>query len=164
MKFLNCPNCSLINPPRAQRCDCGYDFKSHEMRRPYVQSNSTEESACATWVYYWLAVELIAGVILDATVGSSRVAAWSIALVIGISIAYGIVFLRRLHGTHTTNPTGFHNVMDEIVIEEENPTPERDPRAWCRVQGATDILDRYYQSPRTMYISDDSTILASSKP
>ena len=25
---MECPHCGLINPPEAQRCDCGYDFES----------------------------------------------------------------------------------------------------------------------------------------
>jgi len=25
---MQCPNCNLINPPDALRCDCGYDFSS----------------------------------------------------------------------------------------------------------------------------------------
>lgn len=29
---MDCPNCRLINPPEAERCDCGYDFlRSHKM-------------------------------------------------------------------------------------------------------------------------------------
>ena len=29
---MHCPNCGLINPPTAQRCDCGYDFTSHTIK------------------------------------------------------------------------------------------------------------------------------------
>jgi hypothetical protein len=25
----DCPKCGLVNPPAAQRCDCGYDFTRH---------------------------------------------------------------------------------------------------------------------------------------
>ena len=30
-----CPVCKLINPPSAQRCDCGYDFISNTQESPY---------------------------------------------------------------------------------------------------------------------------------
>ena len=30
-----CPKCGLYNPAEAQRCDCGYDFESHQIERPY---------------------------------------------------------------------------------------------------------------------------------
>jgi hypothetical protein len=33
----DCPNCGLINPPDAQRCDCGYDFASRSMRESYLK-------------------------------------------------------------------------------------------------------------------------------
>lgn len=32
-----CPNCGLINPDIAQRCDCGYDFECGEIKSPYVK-------------------------------------------------------------------------------------------------------------------------------
>jgi hypothetical protein len=32
----NCPKYRLINPPIAQRCDCGYDFEIGEMRKSYL--------------------------------------------------------------------------------------------------------------------------------
>ena len=32
---MNCPRCKLINPDTALRCDCGYDFESKTVERPY---------------------------------------------------------------------------------------------------------------------------------
>ena len=34
---MNCPNCSLVNPPTAQRCDCGYDFVTKTVKEPYFR-------------------------------------------------------------------------------------------------------------------------------
>ena len=34
---IDCPQCGLINPPEAQRCDCGYDFVAGKSTRPYVK-------------------------------------------------------------------------------------------------------------------------------
>ena len=31
-----CPECKLINPPNAQRCDCGYDFDTGQMKESYL--------------------------------------------------------------------------------------------------------------------------------
>ncbi len=31
-----CPHCKLINPPTAQRCDCGYDFPTGKLRGSYL--------------------------------------------------------------------------------------------------------------------------------
>jgi len=33
---MNCPNCGLINPPTAQRCDCGYDFVDRRQKQPLL--------------------------------------------------------------------------------------------------------------------------------
>lgn len=29
---MECPNCKLVNPPTAMRCDCGYDFQGDTNR------------------------------------------------------------------------------------------------------------------------------------
>ena len=33
---MDCPNCKLVNPPEAERCDCGFDFKTREMKKSYL--------------------------------------------------------------------------------------------------------------------------------
>jgi hypothetical protein len=39
-----CPECGLINPPDAQRCDCGYDFASRTMQQSYSGTNAAASS------------------------------------------------------------------------------------------------------------------------
>jgi hypothetical protein len=34
----DCPKCGLINPTEAERCDCGYDFVSRKVERPYLMT------------------------------------------------------------------------------------------------------------------------------
>ena len=29
-----CPNCQLLNPPAAQHCDCGYNFRTRSIEQP----------------------------------------------------------------------------------------------------------------------------------
>src|SRR5919106_1578801 len=33
---MDCPACGLVNPPTAQRCDCGYDFVDRSQKQPLV--------------------------------------------------------------------------------------------------------------------------------
>ena len=39
---MDCPRCGLINPPEAQRCDCGYDFASRQMKSSYLSAEELE--------------------------------------------------------------------------------------------------------------------------
>ena len=34
---MECPHCGLLNPPSAQRCDCGYDFLSQSLQASYLE-------------------------------------------------------------------------------------------------------------------------------
>ena len=37
---MKCPRCSLVNPPIAQRCDCGWDFVSQRQEQTYLEPKS----------------------------------------------------------------------------------------------------------------------------
>ena len=41
----DCPKCSLLNPPEAERCDCGFDFTTSQMKRPSLLSGSLPKAA-----------------------------------------------------------------------------------------------------------------------
>ncbi len=36
---MDCPHCGLVNPPDAQRCDCGYDFTTKTLKEPHGRSD-----------------------------------------------------------------------------------------------------------------------------
>jgi hypothetical protein len=38
---MDCPNCGLVNPDTAQRCDCGYDFYAKTVKESYLNLSST---------------------------------------------------------------------------------------------------------------------------
>ena len=37
---MTCPNCGLINPATAQRCDCGFDFDAWLVKESYLDSKA----------------------------------------------------------------------------------------------------------------------------
>jgi hypothetical protein len=55
---VTCPRCKLTNPGTAQRCDCGYDFETKTVEKPYFTSGPREIGG-------WLAL-----LIFQLTVGS----------------------------------------------------------------------------------------------
>lgn len=47
---IDCPACGLVNPPSAQRCDCGYDFAARQVLSTYLTEKDLardEEHAAA---------------------------------------------------------------------------------------------------------------------
>jgi hypothetical protein len=38
----DCPKCGLVNPPEAQRCDCGWDFGSRSAQQSYNPKAATD--------------------------------------------------------------------------------------------------------------------------
>ena len=63
----------LVNPTEAQRCDCGYDFASGQMKRSYLRPKQARKAAviaggsavAAVFIYLFIArwgLRLVAGV------------------------------------------------------------------------------------------------------
>ena len=111
---VNCPNCRLVNPPAAERCDCGYDFATKSLKSSYIVG-STDVSSLATEVIRglgrrdlmvggaWLGVGLLA------TIGSYAFAATqadhSYVVAYG-AIVVGVVRLGRgLYRTQANRPS-----------------------------------------------------------
>lgn len=44
---MKCPNCNLLNPENAERCDCGYDFPTQTIKASYLTVQQTP-----SWNYW----------------------------------------------------------------------------------------------------------------
>ena len=55
---MDCPRCNLVNPPTAERCDCGYDFRTGQVLESYV--TGTAISARELRPERWVSVALLA--------------------------------------------------------------------------------------------------------
>jgi hypothetical protein len=61
----DCPNCKLVNPDAALRCDCGYDFPSRSLQRSYLTATDRKLKARAggvalTLLYFYCAIRVAA--------------------------------------------------------------------------------------------------------
>lgn len=97
---MECPKCSLINPQTAQRCDCGYDFESGTMKRPYLSSEEREKVSLS-WRYGPLAL-IVAGIVWVLKEVSESIAGhalgrwpWIAWLVLGVFFSVAVSKLVR---------------------------------------------------------------------
>jgi len=123
---MNCPNCDLINPPSAQRCDCGYDFKTQSMQMPYVRQEPAAPGRWGRWVLWFLAWTSLRGLLSSVPEESWiwDLGIWMIAITFCLGVGYAILSFFRLRGIQITNLTPRGQVMDERVTEKVAPPAE----------------------------------------
>ncbi len=65
-----CPTCGLVNPPEAQRCDCGYDFSAVRQERSYLPGRAPKHSEVGSDTLLSLGcVGMVVGVVAGVIVG-----------------------------------------------------------------------------------------------
>jgi hypothetical protein len=85
---MDCPNCRLVNPPDAERCDCGYDFPTATRKEPYT-NNDPSLSGVGGWLLFFC----ISLTILDPlysviqAIGDPRISQNGLAIVMILCIA-----------------------------------------------------------------------------
>jgi hypothetical protein len=80
----DCPRCRLVNPPSAQRCDCGYDFVSRTQERSFMSSGSGRPDGGSRVLGYGCLLLaplfLLAGIMSAVKVGGAAAAGDAFAL------------------------------------------------------------------------------------
>ena len=92
-----CPNCGLINPPGAARCDCGYDFAAAAVPPTPAERQAEAEAlaskARASWlcpVAAW-ASQIVLHLTLRGVPGLGPL--WTLAMVVQFALIVGGLYL-----------------------------------------------------------------------
>ena len=84
----DCPNCKLVNPDSALRCDCGYDFPTGNLEHSYLTHKDKKMAGGAIGGIF--AVYLLTRLILIGTTGKldpqMKVVALLLLAIITISV------------------------------------------------------------------------------
>ena len=114
---MKCPNCDLLNPPSALRCDCGYDFPSGTMKASYAHPSGTGAEAETGRRSTWLAlggaaalggvVTIIIGVQVGGTpVGHSGVGGAGLLMLVAAMPPFTLLCGLLLSAVKATRPQG----------------------------------------------------------
>ncbi len=105
MSDKKCPNCRLYNPPSAIRCDCGYDFETASMKRPYLVKHSltaiTTSSLWATVILktlYWTGI-IVGWGLMQSIMGKTLGIGGAIPnMVLAVPFLFGAIELYKSRG------------------------------------------------------------------
>jgi len=90
--MITCPHCSLANPAGAQRCDCGWDFTSSQMKASLLTSSDPSiKQKTPIWMIFLPEIVLLPIALL---VWSLQHSFW-LALAIVVAIPIVLLVLRR---------------------------------------------------------------------
>ena len=59
---MKCPRCGLTNPGVAQRCDCGFDFKTRSVEQAYFTQKLPKD--IRTFLIITITLNMIGGIVL----------------------------------------------------------------------------------------------------
>ena len=58
-----CPECRLVNPPEAERCDCGWDFVAGRQERSYLAAQPKPVRVGLALILIYVAVRIVIAVV-----------------------------------------------------------------------------------------------------
>ena len=129
---MDCPQCRLVNPPSAQRCDCGYDFETQKVEPPYFRQLASEHGCSWSWTWWVLG---LAGIRALASLPREVwVVLGGIAVCVGAVIA--LLWVRR---------------GSQIKAQATAAATSAGDR---RAQRADEFFERYYHDPDPTKVPD----------
>jgi hypothetical protein len=97
---MDCPRCKLTNPNTAQRCDCGYDFETKTIEKPY--STAKKENRLVSFkTLGMLGIFLTAAIVTDWLASKIfRIPSEAVELLtkISLNLAFAAFLLARAFG------------------------------------------------------------------
>ena len=105
---MECPRCRLLNPPSTQRCDCGYDFDSGQVKTPYMiqrersPETGAERAAMAVAVWVIDAIGAVCGVVVGTFVKFYLDNSF-LAIICGLFVVAVITVIARPSGAASTS-------------------------------------------------------------
>jgi hypothetical protein len=90
---MDCPNCKLVNPPTAARCDCGYDFEMHTVRESYLTQRDRRLSRQSLGVAGAILGVLV---LLESILRLTSVAVARHSLALGVLTALAVIVFVRV--------------------------------------------------------------------
>ena len=88
---MDCPECKLINPPGAERCDCGYDFKTGTMQESYLTERDYKRLSKAEIAAAILAKYLLVQVAVGFMYGAREEEHFRAPLLLAVVVLAGVL-------------------------------------------------------------------------
>jgi hypothetical protein len=79
---MKCPNCRLISPPQAERCDCGFDFSSGKIEESYLSDKDRQLRAKPKIWPWFIGWSVVNGVFRLVTANQEH----AVAILLGVGL------------------------------------------------------------------------------
>ena len=105
MQTKKCPNCGLLNPETAIRCDCGFDFETKAVEKPFLNKNEWDQQftpkytdlawigAISAVIFALIAFCFISGIVMVVdTSKNSEILVWLCIPISPLLILFSVAF------------------------------------------------------------------------
>ncbi len=93
---MDCPKCGLINPESAQRCDCGYDFGTGEIKQSYLTKRDKQVAKRHEITAFGIDSFLLLLCLIDICFAYANPATWQIMGAVALILLWSVrLWIRR---------------------------------------------------------------------
>jgi hypothetical protein len=123
---MDCPRCKLTNPDSAQRCDCGYDFGTKTVEKPYFTSGL---SGIGGWLAFFILSLIVFSPILGLVNLNSEIVktGCAVAVLIDCVISLAIMSFGVYAGTDSSIQHSRIRSSSRSTLVNATPIPNSEP-------------------------------------